>query len=65
MEDKEYTQANAARFLGVSPQRVLQWRNEKRLVGYFHDNRWFVSQQELAEFLARPRRGSGRPKKNV
>jgi hypothetical protein len=60
----EYAQADAARFLGVTPQRVLQWRQQSVLEGFYVGKRWFVSASELLAFSEKPRRGPGRPKKN-
>ena len=58
----EYRQADAARFLHRTPQRVLQWRQRGDLVGYYHGRVWLVSRAELEAFAARPQRGPGAPK---
>ena len=63
-EKTEYSQANAARFLKVSPQRVLQWRQRKDLVGFTVGGRWFIKKEELEAFKNKPKRGPGRPRKD-
>lgn len=66
MEDKDgYIQADAARILKVSPQRILQWRQRGDLVGFTRGKgkkRWYVTQEELDAFALRPRRGPGAPR---
>lgn len=60
-EKQEYRQADAARFLHRTPQRVLQWRQRGDLVGYYHGSVWFIGREELEAFAAKPRRRAGAP----